>query len=260
MRTGGDPSRGSLPRLCRHGAWWAPLPTALYFWIHVTAPPTTLGPSKRPPPPNHCQHRGQAAPCNLPEPGPQLLTAQHAAANPANPFFLPGLDTLPFQAQLTGHRLQEASYLCVCSIHVTRFHHQMPRGDLGSLAAWQALWWECRPAPRKKKIQMPSGSGGGWLKRNDRPWPTSPTSIHRPVSQLRPLSPCGLVSVVLSLWSLLGEPAGAGRTSTRLCALHITELAPRQPHKSCPHLVRFLQTHEGSDTWAGRHPSPVPPA
>lgn len=46
---------------------------------------------------------------------------------------------LPFQAQLTGHRLQEASYLCVCSIHVTRFHHQMPRGDLGSLAAWQAL-------------------------------------------------------------------------------------------------------------------------
>lgn len=148
----GNPGRGSLPRLCRHGAWWAPLPTALYFW-HVTAPPTTSGPSKRPPPPNHCQHRGQAAPCNLPEPGPQLLTAQHAAATPANPLFLPGLDMLPFQAQLTGHRLQEASYLCVCSIHVTRFHHQMPRGDLGSLAAWQALWWECRPAPRKKKFR-----------------------------------------------------------------------------------------------------------
>lgn len=168
VRPGGDPGRGSLPRLCRHGAWRAPLPTALSFWVLVTAPPH-LRPRQAPPTPNHCQHRGQAAPCKLPEPAPrcsrpstlhrsqhaapipasctnpsELLQSQHAAPIPANPPFLPGLDTPPFQAQLTGHRLQEANYLRACSfIQVTRFGHQTPRGDLGSLVAWRTLWWEC---------------------------------------------------------------------------------------------------------------------
>lgn len=99
---------------------------------------------------------------------------------------------------------------------------------------------------------MPSGSGGGWWKSNDRPWPTSPTSIPRPKPAVASLT---LRSCVCGPESAVSARRARGGREDVHAALRFAH-HPSRPHvshpsRNCPHGACFLQMHEGSDTWAG---------